>query len=462
MGRPIVDLMIQKILIANRGEIALRIVRACRELGIKTLAVYSEADVQSLHVQLADEAICIGGPRGADSYLRADRIISAAEIADVDAIHPGYGFLSENAKFAEQCESCNIKFIGPKSKSIKMMGDKAVAKETVRKANVSTVPGSDGPIDNEAEAVRTARKIGYPVIIKAVSGGGGRGMRIAHNDVSFAKEFHVARNEAEKAFGDGRVYLEKYIERPRHIEFQILADSHGKVIHLGERDCSVQRRHQKLIEEAPSPFLTPDLRKKMGKAAIRAAEAAEYENAGTIEFLVDAKGNYYFIEMNTRIQVEHPVTEEVTGIDLIKQQIHIANGLKLEFDQKDITFEKHAIECRINAEDPARNFAPSPGTIGLYYAPGGHGVRIDSHAYSGYVIPPYYDSMIGKLICFGSTRKVALERAYRALSEYLVRGIKTTIPLHKAIMADPLFIEGKATTGYMEDFLNRTTPDLFS
>jgi acetyl-CoA carboxylase biotin carboxylase subunit len=454
--------MIQKILIANRGEIALRIVRACRELGIKTLAVYSEADVQSLHVQLADEAICIGGPRSSDSYLRADRIISAAEIADVDAIHPGYGFLSENAKFAEQCESCNIKFIGPKSKSIKLMGDKAVAKETVRKAHVNTVPGSDGPVDSESEAVKIARSIGYPVIIKAVAGGGGRGMRIAHNDVSFAKEYHVARNEAEKAFGDGRVYLEKYIERPRHIEFQILADSHGKVIHLGERDCSVQRRHQKLIEEAPSPFLTPDLRKKMGKAAIRAAEAAEYENAGTIEFLVDAKGNFYFIEMNTRIQVEHPVTEEVTGIDLIKQQISIANGEKLEFDQGDITFEKHAIECRINAEDPARNFAPSPGTIGLYYAPGGHGVRIDSHVYSGYVIPPYYDSMIGKLICFGSTRKVALERAYRALSEYLVRGIKTTIPLHRAIMADPLFIEGKATTAYMEEFLTRTTPELFS
>jgi acetyl-CoA carboxylase biotin carboxylase subunit len=454
--------MIQKILIANRGEIALRIVRACREMGIKTLAVYSEADFQSLHVQLADEAICIGGPRSSDSYLRADRIISAAEIADVDAIHPGYGFLSENAKFAEQCESCNIKFIGPKSKSIKMMGDKAVAKETVRKAHVITVPGSDGPVESETEAVKVARSIGYPVIIKAVAGGGGRGMRIAHNDVSFAKEFHVARNEAEKAFGDGRVYIEKYIERPRHIEFQILADSHGKVIHLGERDCSVQRRHQKLIEESPSPFLTPDLRKKMGKAAVRAAEAASYENAGTIEFLVDAKGNFYFIEMNTRIQVEHPVTEEVTGIDLIKQQIHIANGEKLEFDQGDITFEKHAIECRINAEDPARNFAPSPGTIGLYYPPGGIGVRVDSHIYSGYVIPPYYDSMIGKLICFGSTRKEALERAYRALSEYLVRGIKTTIPLHKAIMADPLFIEGKATTAYMEDFLTRTTPELFS
>ncbi len=454
--------MIQKVLIANRGEIALRIVRACRELGIKTLAVYSEADAQSLHVQLADEAICIGGPKGADSYLRADRIIAAAEIADVDAIHPGYGFLSENAKFAAQCEACNIKFIGPKSKSIEMMGDKAVAKDTVRKAKVPTVPGSDGPVTNETEAIKIARKIGYPVIIKAVAGGGGRGMRIAHNDVSLAKEFNVARNEAEKAFGNGSVYLEKYIEKPRHIEFQILADSHGKTLHLGERDCSVQRRHQKLIEESPSPFLTPALRKEMGKAAIRAAEAAQYQNAGTIEFLVDAKGNYYFIEMNTRIQVEHPVTEEVTGIDLIKQQILVANGEKLAFDQSDITFTKHAIECRINAEDPARNFAPSPGTIGLYYAPGGHGVRVDSHAYSGYTIPPYYDSMIGKLICFGSTRKIALERSYRALSEYLIRGIKTTIPLQKAIMSDPTFMEGKATTAYMEDFFARTPVDLFT
>jgi acetyl-CoA carboxylase biotin carboxylase subunit len=454
--------VIQKVLIANRGEIALRIVRACRELGIKTLAVYSEADAQSLHVQLADEAICIGGPRGADSYLRADRIIAAAEIADVDAIHPGYGFLSENAKFAAQCEACNIKFIGPKSKSIAMMGDKSVAKDTVKKAKVPTVPGSDGPITSETEAIKLARRFGYPVIIKAVAGGGGRGMRIAHNDVSLAKEFNVARNEAEKAFGNGSVYLEKYIEKPRHIEFQILADSHGKTLHLGERDCSVQRRHQKLIEESPSPFLTPALRKEMGKAAIRAAEAAEYQNAGTIEFLVDAKGNYYFIEMNTRIQVEHPVTEEVTGIDLIKQQILIANGEKLALDQSDITFTKHAIECRINAEDPARNFAPSPGTIGLYYAPGGHGVRVDSHAYSGYTIPQYYDSMIGKLICFGSTRKIALERSYRALSEYLIRGIKTTIPLQKAIMSDPTFMEGKATTAYMEEFFARTPSDLYT
>ena len=342
------------------------------------------------------------------------------------------------------------------------MGDKSVAKDTVRKAGVPIVPGSDGPVESESEAVKIARKMGYPVIIKAVAGGGGRGMRIAHNDVSFAKEYHVARNEAEKAFGNGQVYVEKYIEKPRHIEFQILADSHGKTVHLGERDCSVQRRHQKLIEESPSPFLTPDLRKKMGKAAIRAAEAAKYENAGTIEFLVDAKGNFYFIEMNTRIQVEHPVTEEVTGIDLIKQQIRVSNGEKLGFDQSDIKFTKHAIECRINAEDPARNFIPSPGTIGLYYAPGGHGVRVDSHAYSGYAIPPHYDSMIGKLITYGENRKTALERMYRALSEYLIRGVKTTIPLHKAIMADPVFIEGKATTAYMEEVLSRTPTDLFS
>ncbi|HTZ19642.1 MAG TPA: acetyl-CoA carboxylase biotin carboxylase subunit [Opitutaceae bacterium] len=454
--------MIQKILIANRGEIALRIVRACRELGIKTLAVYSEADVQSLHVQLADEAICIGGSRSADSYLRADRVIAAAEIADADAIHPGYGFLSENAKFAEQCKSCNIKFIGPTAHAISQMGDKAIAKDTVRKAGVPIVPGSDGPIDSEAEATKVARKIGYPVIIKAVAGGGGKGMRIAHNDMSFAKEYHVARSEAEKAFGNGQVYLEKYIERPRHIEFQILADSHGHVVHLGERDCSIQRRHQKLIEESPSPFLTASLRKVMGKAAVKAAEAVEYENAGTIEFLVDPKGRFYFIEMNTRIQVEHAVTEEVTGIDLIKQQIRIANGEKLDFDQSDITWTKHAIECRINAEDPSRNFTPSPGIIGLYYAPGGHGVRVDSHVYSGYTIPPYYDSMIGKLICYGTTRKTALERTYRALSEYLIRGVKTTIPLHKAIMSDPTFIEGKATTAYLDEFMSRTPSDLFA
>jgi len=453
--------MIQKILIANRGEIALRIVRACRELGIKTLAVYSEADVQSLHVQLADEAICIGGPRSSDSYLRADRIISAAEIADVDAIHPGYGFLAENADFAEQCESCNIKFIGPKSDAIRKMGDKAIAKDTVRKAGVPIVPGSDGPVTSEAEALKTAKKVGYPVIIKAVAGGGGKGMRVAHNDVSFVKEFRVARAEAEKAFGNGAVYIERYIQNPRHIEFQVLGDAHGKVVHLGERDCSIQRRHQKLIEESPSPFLDADLRKKMGKAAVKAAEAVAYENAGTIEFLVDEQGEFFFIEMNTRIQVEHPVTEEVTGVDLVKQQILVASGEKLAFDQSDIKVNRHAIECRINAEDPARNFAPSPGLIGLYYAPGGHGVRVDSHAYGGYTIPPYYDSMIGKLIVHGQDRKVAVQRMYRALSEFIIRGVKTTIPLHQAIMSDPVFMSGKATTAYIDDFFSRTPPDLF-
>ena len=451
----------QKILIANRGEIALCIVRVCRELGIKTLAVYSEADVESLHVQLADEAICIGPAASSLSYLKADRIISAAEIADVDAIHPGYGFLSENEDFAEQCERCNIKFIGPKSSSIRLMGDKSTAKDTVKNAGVPTVPGSDGPVDSEAEAVKIAQRVGYPVIIKAVSGGGGRGMRIAHNDVSFAKEYHVARSEAEKAFGDGRVYIERYIQNPRHIEFQILADSHGKTVHLGERDCSVQRRHQKLIEEAPSPFLTPDMRKKMGRAAVRAAEAAHYENAGTIEFLVDESGEFFFIEMNTRIQVEHPVTEEATGIDLVKQQILIASGEKLPWDQKDIVIRRHAIECRINAEDPSRNFSPSPGTIDLYYAPGGHGVRVDSHVYGGYTIPPYYDSMIAKLITFGETRRTAIERMHRALGEYIIRGIKTTIPLHRAIFTDPIFCEGKATTAYIQDFLSRSPADLF-
>jgi acetyl-CoA carboxylase, biotin carboxylase subunit len=451
----------QKILIANRGEIALRIVRACRELGIKTLAVYSEADVESLHVQLADEAICIGPAPSALSYLKADRIISAAEVADVDAIHPGYGFLSENEDFAEQCEKCNIKFIGPKSSSIRLMGDKATAKETVRKAGVPIVPGSDGPVETEADALKVAKKIGYPVIIKAVAGGGGRGMRVAHNDVTFAKEYHIARAEAEKAFGNGAVYVERYIQNPRHIEFQILADSHGKTLHLGERDCSVQRRHQKLIEESPSPFLTADLRKKMGKAAIRAAEAAHYENAGTVEFLVDEAGAFYFIEMNTRIQVEHPVTEEVLGIDLVKQQILIASGEKLPWDQGDLKQRGHAIECRINAENPARNFAPSPGTIDLYYAPGGHGIRVDSHVYGGYTIPPYYDSMIGKLIAFGEDRPTAIERMHRALGEYIIRGVKTTIPLHRAIFSDPVFCDGKATTSYVQDFLSRTPSELF-
>ena len=453
--------MISKVLIANRGEISLRIARACRELGIRTLAVYSEADEQSLHVQLADEAICIGPASSAESYLRGDRIMSAAEVADVDAIHPGYGFLSENADFAEQCEACNILFIGPRSETIRKMGDKALARETVSKAGVPIIPGSDGPVENEKEALRVAKRIGFPVIIKAVSGGGGRGMRIAHNAVSFTKEFLTAKMEAEKAFGDGTMYVEKYLENPRHIEFQILADKHGKILHLGERDCSVQRRHQKVIEEAPSPFLDKSLRNRMGKIAVKAAEAAEYENAGTIEFLVDAKGNFYFIEMNTRIQVEHGVTEEATGIDLIKEQIQIADGQRLGFDQKDVILSKHAIECRICAENPAANFAPSPGEISLYYPPGGHGVRVDSHVYGGYKVSPHYDSMIGKLMTYGRTRKIALDRMYRALSEYLIRGIHTNVGLCKSIVVDPSFRQGEATTSYVEEFLNRAPKELF-
>lgn len=454
--------MIQKVLIANRGEIALRILRACRELGIKTTAVYSTADEQSLHVQLADEAICIGPPQGSESYLKADRIIAAAEIADVDAIHPGYGFLAENAEFAEQCASCNIKFIGPTPDAIRCMGDKAMGRETALKAKAPVIPGSDGIVETEKEALEVAKKIGFPVIIKAVAGGGGKGMRLAHNAVAFGREFHAARNEAEKAFGNGAVYIEKYIQEPRHIEFQILADQHGKILHLGERDCSIQRRHQKLIEEAPSPFLTSDLRTKMGKVAVRIAEACNYENAGTIEFLVDKDSNFYFIEMNTRIQVEHGITEEVTGIDLINWQLKIASGEKLDMSQKDIKILRHAIECRINAEDPMKNFTPCPGEITLYYPPGGHGVRVDSHCYGGYTIPPYYDSMIAKLMTFGRTREIALDRMNRALSEYLVRGIKTTAPFCKAIMCDPVFRDGGATTKYIEDFMARTSTEQFN
>lgn len=454
--------MIQKILIANRGEIALRIVRACRELGVRSLAVYSEPDEQSLHVQLADEAICIGSAASSDSYLKADRIISAAEIADADAIHPGFGFLSENPKFAEQCESCNIKFIGPRSETIRQMGDKAMAKILAKKAKAPVIPGSEGPLTSEKEAVRVAQQIGFPVIIKAVAGGGGKGMRLAHNAYAFAREFETARHEAERAFGNGAVYVEKFIANPRHIEFQILADEHGKTVHLGERDCSVQRRYQKLIEEAPSPFLDSKLRDRMGRTAVRIAEQCGYQNAGTVEFLVDKDGNFYFIEMNTRIQVEHGVTEEVTGYDLVKRQIRIASGEKLDIEQKNVRMLKHAIECRINAEDPARQFAPCPGEIGLYYPPGGHGVRVDSHIYGGYTVPPHYDSMVAKLITFASTRDKAIDRMYRALNEYLIRGIKTTIPFCAAIMKDPAFRSGAATTNYIEEFMARTPKDLFS
>jgi len=447
--------MFDKILIANRGEIALRIIRACKELGIKTLAVYSEADVDSLHVQLADEAICIGKAASQDSYLKIDRIISAAEIGDVDAIHPGYGFLAENAHFAEVCESCNIKFIGPKADAIKSMGNKSVAREMARKAGVPVTPGSNGIVETDQQALKIAKQIGYPIMIKAVAGGGGRGMRQAHNDFSLVQGFNAARMEAEKAFGNGAIYLEKLIEHPHHIEFQILADKYGKIVHVGERDCSIQRRNQKLLEESPSPLITPALRKAMGKAAIKLAHAVNYENAGTIEFLVDNKMNFYFMEMNTRIQVEHPVTEEVYGIDLVKEQIRIAWGDRLNKDFDDLQPQKHAIEMRINAEDPFNDFRPSPGKIDLFYAPGGHGIRWDSHVYAGYTVPPYYDSMIGKLIAFGSDRTTAMNRMSRALDEFVIRGIKTTVPFGQLILKDPDFRRGKYSTHFVEGFIKQ-------
>jgi acetyl-CoA carboxylase, biotin carboxylase subunit len=447
--------MFDKILIANRGEIALRIIRACKELGIKTLAVYSTADVDSLHVALADEAICIGKESSQESYLKIDRIISAAELGDVDAIHPGYGFLAENAHFAEVCESCKIKFIGPKPRAIRMMGDKAVARETARKAGVPITPGSNGVVETDQEALKVARQIGYPVMIKAVAGGGGRGMRQAHNDVSLVQGFNAAKAEAEKAFNNGSLYLEKLIENPHHIEFQILADKNGKIVHVGERDCSIQRRNQKLLEEAPSPFISPSVRKQMGRAAIKLAHAVEYENAGTLEFLVDDKQNFYFMEMNTRIQVEHPVTEEVYGVDLVKEQIKIAFGEKLSKDFDDLRPLKHAIEFRINAEDPFNDFRPSPGKIELFYAPGGHGIRWDSHVYGGYTVPPYYDSMIGKLIAFGSDRATAMDRMSRALDEFVIRGIKTTVPIGQAILKDPDFRRGRYSTHFVEGFLKQ-------
>ena len=446
--------MFEKILIANRGEIALRVIRACKELGIRTLAVYSEADIDSLHVQLADESICIGPPPSSDSYLKIDRIMSAAEVGDVDAIHPGYGFLAENAHFAEVCASCKIKFIGPTAAAMRLMGDKNSARACARKAGVPVVPGSDGIVENEAEAKRVAKKIGYPVMVKAVSGGGGRGMRAAHNEVSLIKGFHGARMEAEKAFGNAEVYIEKLIINPHHIEFQIMADSHGNTVHLGERDCSIQRRNQKVIEECPSPLLTPSLRRKMGQAAIKLAQSVNYVNAGTMEFLVDAEENYYFIEMNTRIQVEHTITEEAYGCDLVKEQIHIAAGDKLSPHVARPVARQHAIQCRINAEDPSRNFQPSAGRINFYYAPGGRGVRIDSHAYTGYTVPPYYDSMIAKLIAIGATRASAIARMRRALGEYLITGIKTTIPFHNAIMRNADFQKGNYDTGFVDRMMN--------
>jgi acetyl-CoA carboxylase biotin carboxylase subunit len=441
--------MFDKVLVANRGEIALRIIRACKELGVQTLAVYSEADIDSLHVQLADESICIGPASSAQSYLKIDRIISAAEVGDVDAIHPGYGFLAENPHFADVCDSCQIKFIGPSAMAIRKMGDKNTARETARKAGVPVTPGSDGIVEDESEALRIAQKIGYPVMIKAVAGGGGKGMRPAHNDVSLVQGFHGARMEADKAFGNPSVYIEKLIENPHHIEFQVMADSHGGVVHIGERDCSMQRRNQKIIEECPSPLVDDALREKMGAASIQLAKAVNYEGAGTIEYLVDDSGNFYFMEMNTRIQVEHTITEEAYGIDLVKEQIKVAAGDPLSHFVRNARIKYHSIQCRINAEDPFNNFQPSPGPIKLYYAPGGRGIRIDSHVYSGYDVPPHYDSMIAKLIATGTTRENCISRMKRALNEYLITGIKTTIPFQSAIMSDPDFVRGTYDTGFV-------------
>ena len=446
--------MFEKVLIANRGEIALRVIRACKELGIRTLAVYSEADVDSLHVQLADESICIGSAPSSDSYLRIDRILSAAEVGDVDAIHPGYGFLSENAHFAEVCESCKIKFIGPPVSAMQAMGDKNSARAWARRAGVPVTPGSDGVVETEKDALKVAKKIGYPLMIKAVSGGGGRGMRVAHNEPALLTGFHSARMEAEKAFGNAEVYIEKLILNPHHVEFQIMADQHGHTIHMGERDCSIQRRNQKVIEECPSPFLTSALRKKMGNAAVKLAKSVGYENAGTMEFLVDADRHFYFIEMNTRIQVEHTVTEEVYGCDLVKEQIRIAAGQPLSPHVAHAQPRLHAIQCRINAEDPTKDFQPSPGRIDFYYAPGGRGVRIDSHVYTGYVVPPYYDSMIGKIITIGATRISAIDRMRRALDEYYITGIKTTVPFHAAMMRNADFRAGHFDTGFVERVMN--------
>jgi len=456
--------MFEKVLVANRGEIAMRIIRACRDLNVKTVAVYSKADASSMHVQVADEAICIGDGPSSDSYLRIDRIISAAEIADVDAIHPGYGFLSENAHFADVCESCNIRFIGPRSAAMNALHDKASSRNLARRANVPTPPGSEGLVETEQDAIHVARKIGYPVMIKAVAGGGGRGMRAAHNDVAMVKAYHTARTEAEKAFGNSGVYIEKFIENPHHIEFQILGDTKGNLIHLGERDCSIQRRNQKLIEETPSPYLERrefrGLRVKMGKAALKIAELAGYTSAGTVEFIADDQGNFYFLEVNKRIQVEHPITEEVTGVDLVKQQILIAAGEKLGISQGDVQLKGHAIECRINAENPFDDFRPSPGRIEMYYAPGGPGVRVDSHVYAGYTIPPYYDSMIGKLITYGKDRAEAMGKMSRALGEYMVTGIKSTIPFEQAILQDPDFRRGHYDTGFIERLMNSAKVEL--
>jgi acetyl-CoA carboxylase biotin carboxylase subunit len=440
----------KKILIANRGEIALRVIRACKELGIKTVAVYSTADKESLHVRFADEAVCIGAAPSNQSYLSMPNIVSAAEITNADAIHPGYGFLSENASFSKICKDYGIKFIGASAEMINAMGDKASAKATMKKAGVPTIPGSEGLLGSVEEGIKLANKIKYPIILKATAGGGGRGMRIVKSDVEFKKAWHDAKTEAGAAFGNDGLYLEKFIEEPRHIEIQILGDSKGRAIHLSERDCSIQRRHQKLIEETPSPIITERLRNKMGEAAVKGAKAIKYEGAGTIEFLVDKHGDFYFMEMNTRIQVEHPITEEVTGVDLIKAQIMAAAGEAIA--TKNHFPMKHAIECRINAEDPKNGFRPSPGKITNFHIPGGYGVRVDTHCYNGYTIPPNYDSMIAKVIVSAPTRDEALDRMKRALQEFVIEGVKTTIPFHIRMMDDPAFRSGKFNTGYLDTY----------
>jgi len=434
--------MFSRVLVANRGEIALRIIRTLKEMGITSIAVFSEADRDSLHVRLADEAICIGPPSTSESYLNMARIISAAEVADAEAIHPGYGFLAENAHFAEVCASCNIAFIGPPPEAIRKMGDKVEARKTMKEAGIPVIPGSEGVVETPEEAIKIARSLGYPVMVKAQAGGGGKGMRIAHNDGKLVSIFHTAQREAEAAFGNPHVYIEKYIENPRHVEVQILADKHGNIIFLGERDCSIQRRYQKLIEESPSPIVDEELRKKLGEAAVKAAGAIGYEGAGTIEFLVDREGNFYFMEMNTRLQVEHPVTEMITGFDLVKEQVRIAAGESISFTQEDVKMIGWAIECRINAEDPDQDFLPSTGKVTKYIPPGGPFIRVDSHLYEGYTIPPYYDSLISKVITWGKTREEAIDRMCRALSEYVIEGIHTTIPFHLRILNEPDFREG--------------------
>ena len=446
--------MFEKVLIANRGEIALRIIRACKEMGIGSVAVYSEADAESLHVAMADEAICIGPASSTESYLKVANIISAAEVTDVDAIHPGYGFLAENAHFAEICDSCNITFIGPSPELIRNMGDKAIARDTMKAAGVPITPGSDGILETKEEALALAQKMGYPVLVKAVAGGGGKGMRVAHNDVSLAQGFMMASAEAESAFGNGDCFMEKYIESARHVEVQIIGDKHGHAVHLGERDCSIQRRHQKLVEESPCPTLTDEQREELGAIAVRAAKAVNYNSAGTIEFLYDEKEEkFYFMEMNTRIQVEHTVSEEVTDIDLMKEQIRVAAGEKLSFTQDEVSVHHHAIEFRVNAEDPYRNFIPSPGTVRAIHFPGGPGIRVDSHVYSGYTISPYYDSMIAKIIARGATREEALNRLHRALEEFDISGPHTSVPLGKVLLLDDRFRKGEYNTAFLEQFM---------